>query len=334
MAFDWVSFLDANRIHYVTSGPNVSHGHVAVHCPFCGQADPSQHMAISTSGGGWKCWRNVEHRGKAPAYLVASLLNITLERARDMVGGAVFIPEDFIGAVRDKIAPAAKVVRKGLKMPSEFVPIDDRYRCRNAVNYLMGDSRQFTRKQVMKFTDVYGLRFAIDGPYRGRIIFPVYQDGELKTWTGRHIDPRVELRYKTLTSKEEMVREGDPIAAGPITDYLMWFDDLMENVDRSDTLLLCEGPFDGLKLRVEGARLGVEATCFTTAAPGRTQIDLLHQLAPRYKRRFLVLDQNTIHIALRVQWLAETLGLGVLQLPAHIKDPGLLTKDTLAALLP
>jgi hypothetical protein len=41
-----------------------------------------------------------------------------------------------------------------------------------------------------------------------------------------------------------------------------------------------------------------------------------------------------MHIALRVQWLAETLGLGVLQLPAHIKDPGLLTRHSLRELLP
>lgn len=328
MAFDWLNFLDANRIHYVTTGPNVSHGHVAVHCPMCGTADPSQHMAISLTGGGWKCWRSADHRGKAPAYLVASLLGIPVDRAHDMVGGAVFIPEDFIGTVRAKMAPpeVKKIIR--LKMPDEFKPIIDRWDIEPAIQYLEG--RGFAWRDIKRFTEVYGLRYAVTGKYRGRIVFPIYEDGVLKTWTARAIHKDVELRYKTLSTKPEL--EEHP-AAGPINDYLLWQDDIRENVDRSETLLLCEGPFDALKLRVIGARLGCEATCFFTSSPSRLQMDILHDIGHRYRRRFLLLDQKTLGNALRAQSNLVSLGVGVLHLPAYLKDPGEMRVSDLQNLL-
>lgn len=331
MAFDWLQFLEANQIHYVTSGPNVSSGHVAVKCPMCGAADPSQHMAISLSGGGWKCWRAADHRGKSPAYLVALLLNITLERARDMVGDAVFIPDDFMGTVMKNLNPPKEAPRHRLEMPREFKPIEDRYYAQSAIDYLMGPSRRFTYKQVMKMTDIYDLRCCTTGPYRHRIIFPVIANGELKSWTARTTHPDVELRYKTLSSVEG---KEEHTAAGPITEFMLWGDDIRANVDKADTLILVEGPFDALKLRVEGARLGVESTCCFTASPSDTQMDMLYDIAPRYARRYILFDKETLHTALRVQARLGPLGFGVLYVPEHRKDPGEMTRDDIRAVLP
>lgn len=320
MAWDWQRFCDTHHIHYVTSGPNVSHGNIAIKCPMCGSSDPSQHMVLNLSGEGWKCWRSQNHRGKSPAFLVAAILGITADAARDMVGGSTFIPDDFMAQVRRNVGDEVEEVKKlpPLEMPREFRPIDGSYMCKPAVDYLI-DDRGFTWGQVKHFTDIFGLRYASSGRYRGRIIFPVIQHGQLMTWTGRAVHKDVELRYSTLSDKPERV---DNPARGPITEFLMWFDDLMKNEDDSDTLLFGEGPFDALKMRVLGHRHRVEATCFTTASPSLTQIDLLYELSKVYPRMFMVLDRNTLHTALRIQSAMASLNVGILHLPDRFKDPG------------
>ena len=332
MSFEWRSFLDSYNVKYVTSGPNVSRGHVAVHCPFCGSADPSQHMSINLAGQGWRCFRNTSHRGKHPAYLIARLLNTSTERASQIVGDSVFIPEDFMGAVMGKLTPKVIEPRKTpLLMPEEFKPIGDKPSCRHAVNYLTGPTRMFTYDQVMGMTDRYGLKFAVRGPFKGRIIFPVEFEGDLVTWTGRTIYSQEELRYRTLSADPEL--EDDP-AIGPVNDYLLWYDDIRDNVNDADVLVLCEGPFDALKVRVLGRRHGIEATCFFTAAPSSRQIDLLHDVVHRYPQRYLLLDRGTLGTAMRAQGDMSSLEMRVLSLPSDVKDPGTLTERQLLETIP
>lgn len=331
MAFEWQGFLDSYRVPYVTSGPNVSRGHVAVHCPFCGSADPSQHMSIDLKGSGWKCWRNREHRGKHPAYLIQALLQTTLDRARQIVGDSVFIPDDFMGAVLSKLDPPKPIKREPLRLPAEFKPFRDVPSARHFINYLTGPSRQFTLDQVMRFTRDYKLRYATSGPFKGRIIFPIEFEGELMTWTGRTIYAQEELRYRTLSTDEEL--EEHP-AFGPINDYLLYFDELVENRMDCDTLVLCEGPFDALKVRVLGERYGICATCFFTATPSVRQIDLLHDVMHRYSHRALLLDRGTLGTALRSQSNMASLKTRVVSLPPDVKDPGTLTERQLLKLFP
>ena len=333
MAFEWISFLDSHGIFYATSGPNVSRGHVAVHCPFCGPADPSQHMSINIAGAGWKCWRRDEHRGKSPVYLVQALLNTTLDRARGIVGDQVFIPEgDFMSQVMSRVNPEhVSTPGRKLVMPDEFKRIEDQPSARRIINYLTGPTRQFTLKQVMNMSRYYGLRYSMRGSYKGRIIFPIKYQGELVSWTGRSIYPNETLRYKTLSTDPE--REATP-AIGPINDYLLFHDSLLKNVDNFDTIVLCEGPFDALKVRVIGKRYGITATCFFTASPSQRQIDALHDVMPRYKRRYILLDRGTLATAMKVLSQLLVLRPEALLLPDRIKDPGLLTERELLKLIP
>lgn len=331
MAFNWISFLDSHNIYYATSGPNVSRGNIAVHCPFCGAADKSQHMSIHLDGRGWKCFRNKqEHKGKSPVYLVQALLNTTLERAKAIVGDSVFIPDDFMGAVMKQLQPPTPAKKKRLIMPDEFIPIEDNYKCKHALAYLTGPDRQFTKEQVLHLTRDYGLRFAKRGPQKDRIIFPVEFEGQLVSWTGRTIHKSVDLRYKTLSVEPEDPNE--PAALGPINDYLLWYDLLTG--DDGDTLILCEGPFDALKVMVLGLDHGIDATCFFTASPSARQIDLLHDIADRYKYRYLLLDRGTLGTAMRTSALMSAIQMRILSLPSNVKDPGLLDEKGLLKLLP
>lgn len=330
MAFNWVQFLESHHIHFATSGPNVSRGHIAVHCPFCGTADPSQHMSLNLKHGGWNCWRNDNHSGKSPVYLIQALISCSRERAQAIVGEGVFIPDDFLGAVRGLVAPQQSTVQRQVSLPDDFKSFGTRKpSARRFERYLLG--RDFTQKQIDKMTRRYGLRYCTTGKWKGRIIFPVRFEGQLMTYTGRTVYPDVELRYKTLSYDPEL--EEFP-AVGPISDYLLWYDKLMANKIGADVLIYCEGPFDALKVNVLGRPYGIAATCFFTSSPSQGQIDLAGDLMSRYKKRYLMLDQGTLATALRTQIGMSTLVHRVLTLPKHIKDPGLLTEQSLLDIVP
>jgi hypothetical protein len=331
MAFNWVQFLESNHIHFVTSGPNVSRGHIAVHCPFCGTQDPSQHMSLNLKHGGWNCWRNDNHSGKSPVYLVQALISCSRERAQAIVGEGVFLPDDFLGAVRGLVAPTSAPVQRQVSLPDIFKRFDGQPSSRRFVAYLTGEGRDFTPKQVGRMSDRYGLRYCTSGKFKGRVIFPVTFEGALMTYTGRTIYKDVELRYKTLSYDPEL--EEFP-AVGPINDYLLFYDLLMKNAADCDTLLFVEGPFDALKVNVIGRPYGIAATCFFTSSPSQAQIDLAGDFVHEFKKRYLLLDQGTLGTALRTQMGMSTLVHRVLTLPKHIKDPGLLTKQSLLNIVP
>jgi hypothetical protein len=318
-SFDWPQFLARNRIEYVTSGPNTSRGRISVKCPWCGAADPSQHMTISLNGRGWMCWRNREHRGLQPPRLVAALLRCDLEQAKVIVygEGSIQLPDDFLSRVNGVLAPKAVAHSTKLYLPREFLSFMDLPSARPFIRYLRG--RGFDQGQIMGLTKNYGVRYCTQGAFASRIIFPIYFQGQLVNWTGRTISQRENLRYKTLATEPDPVR-GVPAAVGPISSYLLWYDQL---ADRDcDTLALCEGPVDALKLNILGRQHGVAATCFFTSRPTRAQIDLLHELAPRFRRVVLLLDADMQGMAYRVAGELSSLGAQVLQLPQGVKDPG------------
>jgi len=327
MSFDWISFLDSSHIHYVTSGPNVSRGNVAAHCPFCGSADPSQHMSINIESKGWRCFRNRDHSGKSPVRLVQALLGTTYERAEAIVNSSTFIPDDFMGAVMRKLSPPPEPERKTrLRIPKEFRRIEYRAASKRYTDYLEGPTRLYTRRQIETLTDNYDMYYCTEGKQRGRVVFLVKFKGKLMTWTGRTIYSQEELRYKTLSADPEI--EEHP-AHGPINNYLLWYDDIMANADDCHTLVLCEGPFDALRVNVLGGSHGIVATCCFTATPSALQIDLLHDTVGVYKRRCLLLDRGTLGTAMRQQALMSSLNMHVLSLPANVKDPGLLDETSL-----
>lgn len=330
MAFDWTRFLEANHVHFVTSGPNVSRGHVAIRCPMCGSADPSQHMSINLKTGGWRCFRRPDmHRGGNPAGLVAALLGVSYGAAADLVGANVIVPDNVLGSVRALLDKAPTAARHRLTFPSEFKWIGGQRSAQRFRDYLR--DRGFTNRQIDDMSEDYGMRYAVSGPMRGRIIFPVWFYDQLVTWTGRTIYKDQELRYRTLSADPEI--EETP-AHGPINDYLLFYDQLLENAEGCDTLILCEGPFDALKVSVLGRKHGIDATCWFTATPSRAQIDLLYELFPNYKHRYLLLDRGTMATALKTQIDFQALKCRILTLPESLKDPGELTEKLLLRIVP
>lgn len=213
----------------------------------------------------------------------------------------------------------AHSTKRKLRMPDTFLAIRDRPSAKPFIQYLRG--RKFTDQQIFNMSRRYGMRYDSRGPFKGRIIFPVYYNGRLCTFTGRTIHKSVELRYKTLTEDPEKAEKAgvDP-ALGAIGEYLLWYDDLMDA--DADTICIVEGPFDALKVDVLGARHGVCATCFFTSQPSDRQIDLMHELLPRFRRRILIPDQNAEAMGLKTSGRIRALNVEIKMMPKNIKDPG------------
>jgi hypothetical protein len=258
------------------------------------------------------------------------LISCSYERAQEIVGTARFVPTDFMARVQASLSPPAIIERKPPPMPPEFKPIRNVPSARMYLRYLK--DRGFDDREIMRLTKRYDVYYATRGPYGGRIIFCVYMNGRLVSWTGRALSKNNDLRYKTLSDDpERSEREGLAPALGPISNYLLWYDDLVDC--DADTLVLCEGPFDALKVNVLGWDHGIAATCFFTASPTEQQVELLHDLCPQFKRRVLLLDSGTLATGLRVAAGLSTLGVTSKQLPSTLKDPGEFTPYTFRKIL-
>lgn len=319
MAFEWPRFLNQHGIEYAEGGANTSRDNLSVHCPFCGRDDPSMHMSVNLKGKGFRCWRHPEHRGKNPARLVQALINCTWERANQIVGQAIYVPTDFMDRIKSAVTPAPPVKHRVLDVPKEFKRFEGLPSSRPYVRYLK--QRGFTDDDIAVMSRRYSMRYCISGSYAGRIMFLIRENGNLTAWTGRSISPNAELRYKALSIDDERAeREGYKAALGPISHYLLWHDRLKRS--QADTLLLCEGPFDALKVDVLGREHGVTATCFFTAAPTDAQIETLHDICPQFKKRLLLLDAGTFALGMRVASKLSSLGVRPFQLDNALKDPG------------
>lgn len=320
MNFDWIKFFNEHKIPYVASGPNVSKGRIAIHCPWCGIDDPSEHLSIKLNGPGFTCWRNKDkHWGKRPEKLIQALLKCSWDEAHRLAGNDREVPSDFMASLKAKLVVERQEKEKQiLQLPKEFKHIGDTRSAEPYRAYLK--DRGFVDEDIEEAWE-YGIFYATQGLYKGRIIFTVREQGELVGWTGRTIFQNETLRYKTLTHDEEKAQQrGEAPAPAPISDYLL-FCDRIRNAD-ADTLVLCEGPFDAWNTNILGGPLGVVASCFFTSTLSNQQMSLLHEILPRFKYRYLLLDQDTFSKSARMRADLAVFDVEAKYLPPAIKDPG------------
>lgn len=330
---DWAVFLDERGIEYVTTGPNVAKGNLNVRCPLCSD-DPSHHMGISLQGKGWACWRSKLHRGRSEARLVALLLSISMEEARHIVFGGTTIPGDGIhDLVKARLIADDKVVitkSRKLRLPDNFKRFGKLPSSRSYYQYMK--RRYYNEYQVREISDYYDVRYCNSGPFKGRIIFPVYQGGELATWTGRSVYLGAKVRYKTLTADLEKAKEeGTQVAREVTTALILWYDLLVESPGQK--LIVVEGPFDALRVDYLGRIMGIRSTSLFGKSVYPAQMQLLYELVQYYPERYLLLDQEASADALRMQIELSSLHFRIKQLPPSIKDPADISKRQLLDLL-
>jgi hypothetical protein len=321
MSFDWPRFLREHRIEYVLERKD----NIAVRCPFCGDADPSHHLGISLKGRGWHCWRNSAHSGKSRARLIQQLLRVSPEEARRLAYGDAVVPSDdelgdMLSALASEGAPPPR--RRALELPREFKPLMSHGLFAGQFrDYLMG--RGYRIQQVQYLASAYELHYATKGEFAWRIIFPVRdRRGQLLTWTARTISPREKLRYKALKLDRDGTGDG---GSAQVKDLLLGLP-MLRHAESPRALVVCEGPFDALRITAFGHRLGVYGTCLFGVGISPAQADLLLDLRAQFSQQYLLLDPDAELSGLR---LAEQVpGLRLARLPAGVADPGELSPVT------
>ena len=331
--FDPVSFLKRNHIPFVTSGPNVKSGDINISCPFC-VTDPSHHMGIRIRDGAWACWRSKRHRGLKPHRLIMALLRCSYADADAMLGGWAAVEPSALERIasgkffaRDVPEDEEKNV---LKIPSVFLPITSGNFRHPFVSYLTGPDRKFKDSEIKQLERHYHLHYCYRGhAWRQRVILPIYLSGKLVNWTARSIRSDEGLRYRTLSRKDPDEETG-ATALLSIKDTIYNFDSLS---DGGHVLVICEGPFDAIKLDLIGAPYGLRATCLFSLSATEAQIWQLVSLKRRFQRIIILLDRAALGAALDLEAELRSVGARATSLDFVKKDAGELdTKMALRAI--
>lgn len=332
--FDWRNFFREYLIPFISDGPNVAQNHIAINCPLCLGGDPSHHMGISLINGNWGCWRDDSHRGVSPHRLVMALLRCSFADAEAIVGDKRQV-EIFNIKEIDKLLNGETQQQKilSLKLDSTFRALKNEGATKKFY-YYMWKQRGFNLEDIDSVIRKYNLYCATQGVWSNRIVIPIYQHNKLVTWTGRTISNEEKIRYKTLSQNDSSP------AIKRITDTLFNYDDVFKT--GGTTLVVCEGPFDAIKIDKyiertrlsddgnNGANIFARATCLFGTGLSNTQKILLESLNKRFDEIVLLLDPEMISTAMRHAATLSCLNIKIAFLPAGIEDPGSMTPKEVA----
>lgn len=329
MKFSWPHFLQEHNIPFVTEGEgkHTRKGNVNIKCPWCGAEERSEHMGLSLNERQpfYACWRNQSHRGRNPVRLVSALLGCSWKEAEEIVGrddmSSIDSYEESISRVlTPPRTEAAQEERDPPRMPKAFHPlwsVDHRGRT-PFLNYL--SNRGFDHvEQMAKYYDLYYCRV---GYFAQRIIIPVFFEEQLVTWAARAIG-KTERRYVNLAEDQESAQR-----QGVDAPALHGTGDIVFNYDRAirggRTLIVCEGPFDALKIDWFAEDSDVAIALF--GMPKRAQMNLLMRLIHKFDRACITLDSaepsQNYRVLRELQACCGTSKVSWLDLPSGIKDPG------------
>ena len=264
--------LSTHQISWVDKGPNVAKGNINIKCPFCGSDDHSEHMGINPITLQWGCWRNQKHRGKNIARLLAKFdIYITEDKSETI---QKLINKTFFNV--ESTAKQEVLHRRNTVLPEEFIPIvgtsafDSLYQ-----NYL----KQRGFPDPVDVADQYGLCQSTSEKWSGRLIIPIWCADEV-TWTGRAIGES-SLRYLSPKAEEAL----------NIKQTLWNYNALAQT--EGDVLVICEGPFDSLKVDYYN-KPSIRATCLFGLMASEAQLKLLNNICTRFNTIILGLDEGTL----------------------------------------
>ncbi len=317
---DWLSFLQSHHIDYIERGPSTSPNNIYTHCPFCGSADTGHHMGLSLSNGFYGCWREESHRGRNPVRLIQALLQCSRLQAENLAKNQITLPLDnFEAVIRSLSYEVTETETKISKVifPPNIKTLVDKGMGRIFIDYLM--TRDYTRAEARHLCEVYWLMYSIVGPFAYRIIIPIEMEEGVVTWTGRDITGTAEARYKTLSKVESRCS---------IKEALFGYKSLIEDKE-AHTLIVCEGPFDSIKVDFYGYQFGIRGTCLFGLQASDAQVSLLTRLASQFQHKYIALDAGAGVLQMHLLNKLEFLGFKGLSIPEPYKDPDSLPKPVL-----
>jgi len=167
-----------------TGGKNWQQGWLQVSCPFCN--DTSDHGGFNLSGNYYNCWKCGGHSLED---VISTLLGVKWFEARELL-------KQYTGDSSNQTIVKKKAEAKECEWPSNCHSIQQRHR-----QYLI--NRNFDPSKLINAWQITGT--GPIGPYKFRIIIPIYFNGKLVSYQGRDITGRSDLRYKACETEKEVI---------------------------------------------------------------------------------------------------------------------------------
>ena len=299
---DILSLYKDYSIPFATSGSkHTMPGWVNVSCPFC-TGSKDYHLGFNETKEYFHCWRC---GFKTQVESISALLSVSLADAKDIINA--YRTNKIQEVKRPLVASkAAKVALPGVSMDPTTPQISPTRGQILTIAPYMTLGRVYLAKRGFRgpfLTDListYNLHITGPiGPYKFRIIIPIYTDGQLVSYQGRDYTGQSDLRYKACKRTDEVKDHKDCL-------YAM-------DLAKGDTVVIVEGVVDAWKL---GA--GAVATFGTSYKPSQVKL-----LVERWKNRVILFDKAAKKEG---EKLANTLsgfsGTTKLVLLNESKDPG------------
>jgi len=193
-----------------------SKGQIAFNCYVCDEGRNKGNLEVNINHHVYKCWSCCEMNGTQGA--LGKLIDIVGNKKQKKLY-SVFKPEEIDKGERKRVY---------LKLPKEFISFKDYNPLHvphiQAKKYLL--SRGITDEIIEK----YGIGFAVDGEYGGRIIVPSYdKEGELNFFVSRAWF-KTKSKYKNPQAPKELIIFNESL------------------IDWEKPIYLCEGVFDSFFL--------------------------------------------------------------------------------------
>lgn len=329
---DWVNFLEDNSVHFINRGPNTKRGEISVQCPYCGDDDPSQHLGISLTTENWGCHRSPLHRGHKASSLIAALLGVSFQQAK-LIEQQYSQPDPsnldqalatLVGLTSHAAPPPAYPAQAPptprnpthstpLSLPDDFRAVRQQGVTSRFWRYLL--NRGFDDPDAL--CRDYGLKCAVTGRWKERIVIPFYQGGNLLAWTGRAIQKPISApRYLSSSDAVKQTIFNEDVLA-----------------DGGKLLFVVEGPFDALKLDYHAEPLGARATCVFGTSISMDQISILIDIRKRFDKVVILFDHDAVEPAFYASDWLQAPNVSIGRLPEGVKDPGEMTEKQIVKLV-
>jgi len=177
--------LNDYNIPTSTSGKNWQTGWIQVNCPFCN--DSGFHGGFNIVGNYYNCWKCGGH----------NLEDIIME----LLGIGYYVTKHLILSYHQPGEQQAIAKKKTPKAKEIEWPANCHICTGQHGKYLR--KRNFDIRKISKDWGIQGT--GPIGPYKFRIIIPIYFNGKLVSYQGRDITGRSDLRYKACPIEKEVI---------------------------------------------------------------------------------------------------------------------------------
>ncbi len=282
-SFDFQRFCEDYNIPTFTQGhKHTKTGWINTECPLC-EGNQGYHLGFEMSKNRFHCWRCKAWKKDEIIMKLASCSRREVKSILKSYGGKSIIQEVEEAEHADEC-----------KLPVGCGDLTKRHR-----KYLR--SRKFDPDQLIDTWSLQGTGPV--GPYKFRIIAPIYHEGRMVSFQGRDITGKQPLPYKACEKAQEERGHKTTLYGGDLT--------------LGGTVVVCEGIVDAW-------RLGVGAVATFGVAYTPSQVNLLR----KYDKVYILYDNDepAVQSANKLGWeLSAFTEVEIISI--EYDDPGVMPQD-------